>query len=254
MEEKIQRKDAQKYFRAQKAENGLETLVVREFELEDKLEVQQLFHDGLMEMVADTAFRGLRHHPESLLLYAAMTVLCYVITTCWWVILLLPASLLYGRYFYSRRMMLRFLEHAMSNDMGDIEGFYMKSSSRLWVAVLRGKVVGIVAAVGQQQSGGAVELRRMSVARSYRRCGVGLALGQKLVEFAVTHKYPSVVLGTTSYTSAAHRLYRRLGFHLVGFTDGYVTPGVRWCSLEGVFYRVRHHHYKLDVQEESLDH
>lgn len=73
MEEKIQQKDVQKYFRGQKAENGLQNLVVREFEPADKQEVQQLFHDGMMEMVADTAFRGLRHHPESLLLYAAMT-------------------------------------------------------------------------------------------------------------------------------------------------------------------------------------
>ncbi|XP_077936690.1 N-acetylaspartate synthetase-like isoform X2 [Gasterosteus aculeatus] len=194
MEEKIQQKDVQKYFRGQKAENGLQNLVVREFEPADKQEVQQLFHDGMMEMVADTAFRGLRHHPESLLLYAAMT------------------------------------------------------DSRLWVAVLRGKVVGIVAAVGQQKPGGAVELRWMSVDRSCRRCGIGLALGRKVVEFAVAHKYRSVVLGTTSYTSPAHQLYRRLGFRLVGFTDGYVTPGVRRGLPEGIFYRVRHHHYKLDVQ------
>ncbi|XP_040043040.2 N-acetylaspartate synthetase-like isoform X1 [Gasterosteus aculeatus] len=248
MEEKIQQKDVQKYFRGQKAENGLQNLVVREFEPADKQEVQQLFHDGMMEMVADTAFRGLRHHPESLLLYAAMTVLCFVITVCWWVIVLLPLILLYGRYFYSRRMIHRYLEQASSRDMGDIQGFYMKSNSRLWVAVLRGKVVGIVAAVGQQKPGGAVELRWMSVDRSCRRCGIGLALGRKVVEFAVAHKYRSVVLGTTSYTSPAHQLYRRLGFRLVGFTDGYVTPGVRRGLPEGIFYRVRHHHYKLDVQ------
>lgn len=55
-------------------------------------------------------------------------VLCFVITVCWWVIVLLPLILLYGRYFYSRRMIHRYLEQASSRDMGDIQGFYMKSS------------------------------------------------------------------------------------------------------------------------------
>ncbi|XP_054459798.1 LOW QUALITY PROTEIN: N-acetylaspartate synthetase-like [Anoplopoma fimbria] len=182
MEETTQRKNVQKYFKKIKGHNGLQTIVVREFELADKLEVQQIFYEGLMEMVADTAFRGLRHHPESLLLYTAMT---------------------------SKTFM-------------------------------------------KQKPGGAVELQRMSVDRSCRRCGVGVALGQKVVEFAVTHRYSSVVLGTTAYTAAAHQLYRRLGFHCVGFTNGYVTPGARCSLLERIFYRVRHHHYKLNVQNSKI--
>lgn len=122
------------------------------------------------------------------------------------------------------------------------------SDSCLWVAVLEGKVVGVVAAVGQWKSGGAVELQRMCVDRSYRRCGVGVALGRKVLEFAVTRRCSSVVLGTTAYTRAAHQLYRRLGFRCVGVTNGYVTPGARCSLLERIFYRVRHHHYSLDVQ------
>ena len=49
---------------------------------------------------------------------------------CWWVIGLLPAVVLCGRYFYSRRVIHGYLEHAMSRDMEDIEGFYMKSSGK----------------------------------------------------------------------------------------------------------------------------
>lgn len=56
-----------------------------------------------------------------------LTVVCFVITMCWWVIGLLPAIVLCGRYFYSRRVIHGYLEHAMSSDMGDIEGFYTKS-------------------------------------------------------------------------------------------------------------------------------
>ncbi|XP_037619422.1 N-acetylaspartate synthetase-like [Sebastes umbrosus] len=245
MEGKTHRKDAQKH--------GNPTLVVRQFELADKPEIEQIFYEGTMEMVADTAFRGLTHHPESLLLYTAMTVVCFVVTMCWWVIVLLPAVVVCGRYFYSRRVINRYLEQSMSTDMGDMEGFYLNSPDRcLWVAVLEGKVVGIVAAVGRQKPGVAVELRRMSVDRNCRRCGVGVALGRKVLEFAVTHGYSYVVLGTTAYLPAAHKLYKRLGFRCVGVTNGYVTPGATGSLLESIFYRVCHHHYSLDVQNSKI--
>ena len=118
--------------------------------------------------------------------------------------------------------------------------------------MLDGRVVGHVAAVGQQKSGGAVVLSRMSVDRSCRRCGVGVALGQKVLEFAVTHGYSSVVLGTSAYKPAAHNLYQRLGFRCVGVTNGYETPGVTGSFLEHIFYRVCHHHYCAYVQNWQL--
>ncbi|XP_051801102.1 N-acetylaspartate synthetase-like [Acanthochromis polyacanthus] len=168
---------------------------------------------------------------------------------CWWVIGLLSAIVLGMRYFYSRRVIQGYLTQAMNTDMGDIEGFYMKSpGSRLWVAVLDDHVVGVVAAVGQQGSGGAVELQRMSVDKRYRQCGIGVALGRKVLEFAVVHGYSSVVLGTTAYSPAAHKLYQRVGFCCVGVTNGYVTPGAKQSLLEQIFYRVSHHHYKLNIQ------
>ncbi|XP_062292855.1 N-acetylaspartate synthetase-like [Scomber scombrus] len=253
MEEKVQKGDYNKPKPRPKAQNGFQTIVVREFEPADKLQVQQIFSEGLMEMIPDTALRGLRHHPESLLLYSIMTVVCFVITMCWWVIGLLPAFVLCGRYFFSSRVIHGYLEQAMSTDMGDIEEFYMKSpDSRLWVAALEGKVVGVVAAVGQQKPS-SVELKRMSVDRSCRRSGVGVALGRKVLEFAVTHRYSTVVLGTTAYTPAAHQLYKGLGFRCVEVTNGFVTPGARWSLLERIFYRVRHHHYSLDVQNITLN-
>lgn len=125
--------------------------------------------------------------------------------------------------------------------------------SCFWVAVLEGKVVGTVAAVGQQkESGGAVVLQRMSVDQRYRKCGVGVVLGRKVLEFAAHYGYSSVILGTTAYAPAAHRLYQRLGFCCVGVTNGYATPGGGHSLLEQIFYRVLHHHYRIDVQSISL--
>ncbi|KAL3055640.1 hypothetical protein OYC64_018337 [Pagothenia borchgrevinki] len=253
MEEITRKTDAQKQDNGRKEQQGFQTVVVREFELADKAEIHRIFYEGMMERVVDAAFRGLRYHPESLLLYTALTVVCFVSTMCWWVIGLLPALVLCGRYFYSRRAILDYLEHAMSGDMGDMEGFYMKSpASCLWVAVLEGKVVGLVAAVDQKQPGGAVMLQRMSVDWRCRRCGVGVALGRKVLEFAVTHGYSRVALGTTAYSPAVHKLYLRLGFRRVGVTIENVTPGANWSLLEQIFYRVRHHEYILDVQNNGI--
>ncbi|XP_035993052.1 N-acetylaspartate synthetase [Fundulus heteroclitus] len=124
------------------------------------------------------------------------------------------------------------------------------SGSCLWVAELEGNVVGAVAAV--RLSDDVVELLRMCVDRSYRRCGVGVVLGQKVLQFAEAHRYASVVLGTTAYTPAAHQLYKRLGFHCVGVTNGYVTPGSSRSFLEQIFYRVKHHHYRRNVLHSKI--
>lgn len=110
------------------------------------------------------------------------------------------------------------------------------------------KVVGTVAAVKEQKSDGVVILRRMAVDQDYRQRGIGIALGKKLLEFAAKNKSSSVVLGTTAYTPAAHKLYQKLGFRCVGVTNGYVTPGFRLSLLEKFFYRVTHHHYALNLQ------
>ncbi|XP_077381042.1 N-acetylaspartate synthetase-like [Festucalex cinctus] len=237
---------------ASKYQNGNQTkpstVIVREFEPEDEVHVQRIFCEGMMEMVFDTAFRGLRRHPESLLLYMTITAVGYVLTMCWWLIGLLPAVVLCSRYFYSRRIIHAYLDEAMNNDMGHIEEFYMQSlDSRLWVAVMDGQVVGVVAAVVQKAAGFA-ELRRMSVDRRCRRCGVGVALGLQVLQFAKTQGYATVVLGTTAYSPAAHRLYQRLGFHCCGVTNGYITDGATTSLLARMFYRVRHHHYRLEVK------
>lgn len=70
--EAAQKEDRKDKMSGPKAQSG-HTVSVREYEAADYPEVQQIFYEGMMEMIPDTAFRGLRHHPESLLLYTAMT-------------------------------------------------------------------------------------------------------------------------------------------------------------------------------------
>ncbi|CAL1602116.1 unnamed protein product [Knipowitschia caucasica] len=180
-----------------KRKRTIKDIQVREYESGDEREVIRIFCEGMEEMVPDTAFRGLPHHPESLLLYTAITGSC------------------------------------------------------LWVALVDGVVVGLVAAKQRCPDHGSVpdevELKRMSVDQKHRSCGVGLALGRKVLEFASSQNVSKVVLGTTNYTAAAHNLYRRLGFQCVGVTDGYPTDTCAPSLLERLLYRVRHHHYELQL-------
>uniref|UniRef100_A0AAZ3R6J0 N-acetyltransferase domain-containing protein n=1 Tax=Oncorhynchus tshawytscha TaxID=74940 RepID=A0AAZ3R6J0_ONCTS len=214
----------------QKGNNGFRTdrVVVRKFESADYPDVERIFFDGLMEMVPDTAFRGLKHHPESLLLYAAMTIVCFIATKSFLLTCLVPLAVLCARCYYSRRVALGYLERAKLTDMGDIEGHYMKTPGN---------------------SLGGIVLKKMHyIIYIYIVYNIfGVALGRKVLQYAADRGYLSVVLGTTAYSPAAHQLYQTLGFQCVGVTKGYATPGVSRSVPEQLFYRVSHHHYRKDM-------
>ncbi|KAE8628922.1 hypothetical protein XENTR_v10000287 [Xenopus tropicalis] len=122
-------------------------------------------------------------------------------------------------------------------------------SSCFWVAVLEGKVVGIVAARGNEEDN-VVELRRMSVDSNYRGKGIAKALGRKVLEFAMLNHYSSIVLGTTAVKIAAHKLYESLGFKHVGVVEHHIVPGMTHSLLERLFFQLRYHRYCLQLREE----
>ncbi|KAJ8390326.1 hypothetical protein AAFF_G00108950 [Aldrovandia affinis] len=121
--------------------------------------------------------------------------------------------------------------------------------SCFWVAVLDGRVVGIVAAQGKEEDN-TVELRRMSVDSRFRGKGIAKALGRRVLEFAVINNYSAVVLGTTAVKLAAHKLYESLGFRRVGGSDEHTLPGMSHSPLERMFFQIRHHRYRLQLREE----
>ncbi|XP_053314172.1 N-acetylaspartate synthetase isoform X2 [Spea bombifrons] len=123
------------------------------------------------------------------------------------------------------------------------------TGSCFWVAVLEGKVVGIVAARGNEEDN-VVELRRMSVDSNYRGKGIAKALGRKVLEFAVLNHYSSIVLGTTAVKIAAHKLYESLGFKHVGVVEHHTVPGMTHSIVERMFFQLRYHRYCLQLREE----
>ncbi|XP_063315918.1 N-acetylaspartate synthetase isoform X2 [Pelobates fuscus] len=118
-----------------------------------------------------------------------------------------------------------------------------------WVAILEGKVVGIVAARGNEEDN-VVELRRMSVDSSFRGKGIAKALGRKVIEFAMLNHYSSIVLGTTAVKIAAHKLYESLGFKHVGVNEHHTVPSMTNSLVERMFFQLRYHRYCLQLREE----
>ncbi|NXK75141.1 NAT8L synthetase, partial [Amazona guildingii] len=176
--------------------------------------------------------------------------ICFVVTKSFLLTCCLPIFLMGMRYYFSRKVILHYLDCALHTDMSDIEQYYMKPpGSCFWVAVLDGNVVGIVAARGNEEDN-TVELRRMSVDSNYRGKGIAKALGRKVLEFAMLNNYSSVVLGTTAVKMAAHRLYESLGFKHVGVVEHYTLPGMTRSLLERMFFQLRYHRYRLQLREE----
>ncbi|KPP63288.1 N-acetylaspartate synthetase-like [Scleropages formosus] len=205
---------------------------------------------GILERIPNTAFRGLRHQTHTQLLYALLTLVCFLVSKSLALTCCTPFLLLGARYYFSRKVILSYLDCALHTDMADIEHYYMKrTGSCFWVAVLEGEVVGIVAAQGREDDN-AVELRRMSVDSRFRGKGIAKALGRRVLEFAMLNNYSAVVLGTTAVKLAAHKLYESLGFRHVGESEEHTLPGMSHSLLERMFFQIRYHRYRLQLREE----
>ncbi|OCT99252.1 N-acetylaspartate synthetase [Xenopus laevis] len=227
-----------------------EHLYIRQFQAEEQESAQRIFYEGIKERILSSAFRGLKYQPLLQSVYAVIIIMCFVVTKSLLVTCCMPLFLLGMRYYYSRKIILNHLECALRTDMSDIEQYYMKQpGSCFWVAVLDGKVVGIVAARGNEEDN-VVELRRMSVDSNYRGKGIAKALGRKVLEFSMLNHYSSIVLGTTAVKIAAHKLYESLGFKHVGVVEHHVVPGMNHSLLERLFFQLRYHHYCLQLREE----
>ncbi|XP_040191230.1 N-acetylaspartate synthetase [Rana temporaria] len=235
-----------------RAEDGIkeQQLYIREFQAANQEVARRIFYEGIKERIPSSAFRGLKYQPVLQCVYAVLTIICFVVTNSLMLACCMPIFLLGMRYYYSRKIILNHLEGALRTDMSDIEKYYMKQpGSCFWVAVLDSRVVGIVAARGNEEDN-VVELRRMSVDSNYRGKGIAKALGRKVLEFAMLNHYSSIMLGTTAVKIAAHKLYESLGFKHVGVIENHAVPGMTHSLLEKMFFQLRYHRYCLQLREE----
>ena len=90
-----------------------------------------------------------------------------------------------------------------------------RNGSRWWVVEDDGRAVATVAA-GALQPSGALELKRLYVAASHRRRGLGARLVALVEDRARQLGADRIVLWSDTRFTDAHRLYERLGYEDTG--------------------------------------
>lgn len=96
-------------------------------------------------------------------------------------------------------------------DLDDIESTYMKMvGNHFWVAESGGGVVGMIGVQHHDENAG--EIRRLRVAQSHRRRGIGAALMETAVRFCQEHQYLKVMLDTFMEREPAIKLFQKFRF------------------------------------------
>lgn len=103
-------------------------------------------------------------------------------------------------------------ENDTAYDMEEIESAYMKNSgSHFWVAKAPdGQVVGMIGV--QQHDPSVGEIRRLRVAVSHRRRGIGFQLIETALKFCLERQYLKVKLDTFMDEHAAVKLFEKFRF------------------------------------------
>ena len=106
-----------------------------------------------------------------------------------------------------------YIERAIREELGRIEEYYFRRDDQgFWIAD-PGKVVGMVGV--ERHDDESAELRRMAVAATHRRRGIGRALLATAETFCGERGYRRIVLSTSELQAPAARLYESSGYQLV---------------------------------------
>ncbi len=205
------------------------TATVRSFRSSDAVHVRRIFSEGMKDLIFD-GFRALTGAVMPLIAAAGAAVGaavfagfgCSALISCLTAAAVISAILGLA-YLQFRRQVLAYVDQSLSDDLSEIEAFYLKGKSHFWVAVEQRadgteEVLGCVALEHKTKGkySGWGELRRMSVCRSARRRGVAGKLHDALLEHGKRFQITGVFLSTSTMQPAAVSLYQRLGYSIVG--------------------------------------
>lgn len=97
-------------------------------------------------------------------------------------------------------------------DLLDIERSYQNKGGQFWVAVdsSSGHVIGCLGLVALRD--GNVALKKMFVAKTYRKLGLGKKLLEEFITYCYENSKKAIFLGTTSDFEAAQYFYQKSGF------------------------------------------
>ncbi|GIW75473.1 MAG: hypothetical protein KatS3mg104_0536 [Phycisphaerae bacterium] len=115
-------------------------------------------------------------------------------------------------------------------DIDDIDGAYLRvPGNHFWVAETHdGQIVGMI---GVMQSDGVGEIRRLRVAASHRRRGIGSALLEQALKFCRENNYLKVALDTFIEREPAIKLFDKFHFRH-GRTRSYAGKDLLYFYLD----------------------
>ena len=96
-------------------------------------------------------------------------------------------------------------------DIADVEQQYMKNGC-FWCLIDNDNIIGTVAVRIIDKDNQIVELKRMFVSPEYQGRGYGRLLIEHAITYSREHHYQKMYLDTRKQLSAAHHLYRSVGF------------------------------------------
>ena len=95
-------------------------------------------------------------------------------------------------------------------DLVDVQTTYEDSGGAFWVLADGGAIIGCVGVIPKDAE--TCELKRLYLARAYRRRGWGTRLVKTAQGWAIAHGFRKMVLWSDVLLAAGHALYRKLGF------------------------------------------
>ena len=100
-------------------------------------------------------------------------------------------------------------------DIDDIDSVYMHTAgNHFWVAEIGGQIVGMIGV--QHHDRGIGQVRRLRVAREYRRRGIGSALLETAITFCGENQCLKVALDTFAERGRVVEMFEKLGFRQAG--------------------------------------
>jgi len=193
-------------------------VIIRSYESHDHEECRELFAEGMWQLANPALKMTL---PRFLWYAGCLAVLIvaiamkysFVILPVYLIMVALLSALLYIHIYME---CYKFISYCLNEDLLDIDKSYMNTSgSHMWVAELKGQIVGMVGLLHTpNHEPGVVELQRMSVSTSTRRLGIAKRLLQKSLTFSRECGYKKIILSTTGAQTPAISLYKKVGFSI----------------------------------------
>lgn len=120
-------------------------------------------------------------------------------------------------------------------DLLDIPEYYFKGNGHFWVAYWNDQLVGSMGLL--DYGGGGFALRKMFVAKPYRRASYGVAARLWLtgLQWVRQQQGREIILGTVDQLKAAHRFYEKQGFEKVEKVA--LPPAFPRMEVDTLFYR-----------------